>query len=317
MRGPTLADQLRNVPRAWLTLSIALAASALASGARAQEATAVVLGGDPALVAEVTDELARRAVAIGAAADDRTIRVDLTPTEDGMRLALRDSHGQTAERRVSTVETAAALIESWARPAIADPLLAPRRPPPAPTVQRAPPPAPAADPQGWTPVLRLGGETPLGQDGSLWLGGRAGACTRVRSACLGPEVRYARRLDQPAPDLVLRGDGPVTWARTDWAALLLVQWQVALGRPLLLLGLAAGIGQRPGEDTAELGARGEARLGVMVPLWSRLAIDAGVTATLAGSRTELWALPRDERPIARSVRSNPLRAEVGLRWGTP
>jgi hypothetical protein len=164
MRGTTLADDLRNVPRAWLSLSIAVGALTVAGGARGQEATPVVLEGNPALVSEVTDELARRAVAIGAAADDQAIRVNLAPTEDGMLLGLRDPHGRTAERRVSTVETAAALIESWARPAIADPLLAPRRPPAAPAVQRAAAPAATAQPQGWTPVLRVGGETPLGHD---------------------------------------------------------------------------------------------------------------------------------------------------------
>src|SRR5438477_12916199 len=105
----------------WTSALALVAASLLAGAARADSEERVLpaaLEGDPALVAKVGDELTRRGVTAGSG--DDAVLASLAQEGDGIRVALRDPQGRTTERLVSSVETAAALVESWARRDIAD-----------------------------------------------------------------------------------------------------------------------------------------------------------------------------------------------------
>ena len=159
-------------------------------------------------------------------------------------MALRDPQGRTTERLVTSADTAAALVESWARRDIADPLLEPRAPPPPPPPP-APEPAPsvvlpvpvAPPPSQWLPVLQLSGES---WNRSVWLAGAVGACIHVGRLCLGGTARLAQQL-QPR-ERALDDRLWLSYRQTDLAALALAELPISLGRPVLLLGLGVGLG---------------------------------------------------------------------------
>lgn len=279
----------------------------LVDDARADQRPALpaVLDGDPALVATVGDDLGRRGVATLAHSEGDAIRVTLAQQPDGILLALRDPQGRAAERRVATAETAATLIESWARPGLADPLLD-RQPPPTP----APPailtaPAPPAEPAPrWTPVFRFGANN---GGHRMWLGASVGACGRVGPLCLGGELRFAHQLgggDEFSPPEL------PTQPESDLQGLLLAELPISLGRPVLVLAVGAGLGRREAGGFDRVGVRQELRATVALPLWSRLAAEAGVTAGLGPHRTE-------EGHSERWASTGQVRFGLGLRWGLP
>jgi len=285
-----------------------LGATLLADHARAdgQERPALpaLLEGDPELVATVGDELGRRGVATMATSEDQAIRVTLARQPDGIVLALHDPQGRAAERRVATAETAATLIESWARPGLAEPLLDRQPPPPPPAIVTAPvlPAEPAA--RRWTPVFRFGADN---GDHRLWLGAGVGACGRVGPLCLGGELRLAHQI---GGDRERAAPGLPAPAESDLQGLLLAELPVALGRPVVVLAVGAGLGRRYDGQTSKIGVRQELRATVALPLWSRLAAEAGVIAGLGPHRTE------EGRP-ERWVSTGQLRFGLGLRWGLP
>jgi hypothetical protein len=291
-----------------------LGATLLGGRARAEgderPALPALLEGDPGLVAIVADDLGRRGVATAAAGDGAAIRVTLAQERDDILLGLHDQQGRAAERRVATAETAAALIESWARPGIAEPLFDRRAPPPpppaAPAAILSAPPAPAETGTRWTPTLRLEAET--GGAHGLWLGAAVGGCGRLGPLCLGAEARIAHQLDrnesfdprfEPLP------------TESDMQALLLLEWPISLGRPVLVLGAGAGLGWRRGGDDGRLGFREELRATVALPLWSRLAFEVGATAAVSPRTAE------EGRPEERWAPRGQLRFGLGLRWGMP
>ena len=278
------------------------------AGSDERPALPALLEGDPALVAIVADDLGRRGVATAAAGDGAAIRVTLAQEPGDILLGLRDQQGRAAERRVATAETAAALIESWARPGIAQPLLDRQAPPPPVAPAAAILGAPPAGETGarWTPMLRLGAET--GGVHGLWLGAAVGGCGRLGPLCLGGEARIAHQLDR-AHDPDPRFESLP--AESDMQALLLVEWPISLGRPVLVLGAGAGLGWRHGGDDGRLGIRQELRATVALPLWSRLAIEVGATAGVGPQAAE------EGRPEERWAPRGQLRFGLGLRWGLP
>ena len=83
------------------------------------------------------------------------------------------------------------------------------------------------------------------------------------------------------------------------------------GRPVLLLGAAAGLGWRHDGADGQMGIRQELRATLALPLWSKLAVDAGVTAGVGPRPAE------EGRPEERWVSRGQLRFGLGLRWGMP
>ena len=274
---------------------------------------AAALAGDPALVTQVGEELARRGVSSGTG--DEVVQATLVPEGEGIRVALRDPQGRATDRLVSTVDTAAALVESWARRDIADPLLEPRLPvhPPPPPLVAAPvdvvPLAPAAAAPAasvWTPVLRLDGES---WHRSMWLAVSGGACARIGALCVGGAMRLARQLQQPDEPFDQRFQ---TGAQTDFETLALAELPISLGRPVLLLGLGAGVGWRLDGIGYQADLRGQASVGLALPIWSRLALDVGLTLAAEPGTDLRDPISPQPRPTERQ-----LRMGFGLRWGLP
>src|SRR5256885_15559611 len=111
------------------TSALALVVGALLSGgahADGERVLPAALEGDPALVAEVGEELSRRGVSVGTG--EEVVSASVTAEADGIRVTLRDPQGRTTDRLVATVDPAAALVESWARRDIARPPPGPRTP---------------------------------------------------------------------------------------------------------------------------------------------------------------------------------------------
>jgi hypothetical protein len=302
---------MKEAMRVWRRAAVgpALLAAALLGGAARAQAGALpaVLDGDPALVASIGDDLVRRGIATSAPPDAEAVRVRLARQDQGIVVDLSDPQGRTAERAVASADTAAALIESWSRREIADPLLTPRRPPePPPVIRAEPPPPPTAAPSGWRPQFRLDGRTADDPDAGWWLGASAGACVRLGPVCLGGEGRLARRIDRGAP----RDDLGAPLPDGDWEAMATAELPIALGRPQLVLGLGVGIGQRAYQYERQVGPRLAWHTDLLLPLWSQLALDLGVDAVWGRVGYERAALPGNHV-------DSQLQFGLGVRWGLP
>lgn len=293
-------------------LVLVLGTTCLGRLAWAEPALPAVLDGDPALVASVGGDLAQRGIATTAPPDSEVVRVRLAQEPQGIVVDLHDPQGREEERTVASAQTAAALIESWTRQEIADPLLAPRRapevvPPPAPTIVQTPAPPPVAPPSRWRPTVHL--EATTADAGGWWLGARAGTCARLGPVCLGGEARLARRFGRdPADESGPLGPMP-SYDRSDWQALATAEVPISLGTPVLLLGMGAGFGRWLDGGRATVGPRSEARAHLLVPFATRLALEVGLTAALARHDDgEGWPSRRTDGQIALGL---------GLRWGLP
>lgn len=268
---------------------------------------AAILAGDSALVKAVGGELGRRGVRLAPASAGDAIRVSLERRDGGIVVGLRDRYGRSAVRVVATEATAATLIESWTHGEYAEappPPPAPALPAPraaAPTIVAAAPVPP--DPTPLLVSLRLAGETVTDGARSRWLAATPGLCGRVGPACFGVEARFAWRMDHEGGHF-RHGFHEEREPAYDVQGLLSAELAIPLGRPRLLLGLGAGVGRRSEEGRANVGVRSEARLGLIVPIWSELAFDAGLVATLAGEGRR-WAVESEGL----------FRFGLGLRWG--
>jgi hypothetical protein len=299
----------------WTSALVLVGTALLSAAAHAEDERVLpaALEGDPELVARVGDELARRGVTLGTG--DEVVAANLAREGDGIRVALHDPQGRATERVVASVDTAAALVESWSRRDIADPLLAPRAPRPPIPPPPAPEPEPAVSvpvpipppPSPWMPVLQLGVEA---WDGSAWMAGSVGACFHVGSLCLGGAVRLARELEEHEAQINARDWA--TYKQTDLAALAVVELPISLGRPVLLLGVAGGMGWRFDGIGGVMAPRGEARVGLALPLWSKLALEVGLAAGVGPADDHFDPMFPEPRPMERQ-----LRVGFGLRWGLP
>jgi hypothetical protein len=279
-------------------------------------AAGAVLEGTPAaLVDQVARGLEQRGVATGAGADPGAVRVTIAEEPGGIRVVLRDRDGRGTERLVASVDGAAALIESWTRPDLVDPLLAGRASPPASGARPLPPPEMPAG----TPRLRLGLESALGTDRSLWWGASLGGCLGLGRFCVGLLGRFAA-------DGFGRGRGrarfretePATLARLAIEGLLSAELELA---PRLALGAGLGVGRLAsdarrddfGRQVSAVGLRGDGRIGVALPVSAQLLLDLELAVALAPtarrspSRAGYFTVPGD--PLAQ------IRLGLGARWG--
>lgn len=285
--------------------------------------TALVTG-EPTLVEAVLTSLERRGIALEAAPDCPAVAVRIDRTATGLRVSIRDPDGRRSERVVSDADTAAALVESWARPELGAPSHA--RPAAATVTARARDPETPATLQ---PVIVYAAQprpiavaatttASVASDGSAWLGLDAGACVQIGPVCAGAMVRT--RLDSEVVgaserqetsrlgvDLLLTADRPSLWGRTRL-------------RP----GIGAGVGwlrSRSNPDGATPGQRVEfdagglrldAHLAVSFPIRRHvsleldLSVDVSLLAHTAPYQDEGVTLAGEPRGF--------LRGGIGLRY---
>jgi hypothetical protein len=231
---------------------------------------AVRLVGDPALITEVARILAARGIVTDAPACAAAIaRVE---ARDGT-IAISIESVQAIERTVREVETAATVIESFARDDAA-PLLAAR------AVAAPAKPVPAVPPSpehGRGLHLFAGLESALGNDQSRWLGFHAGGCWRLEVVCLAARVRTSNRTDEQAMEPF----------RESWELILGIDVPFAIGRWSIEPGIGFGpSGMRTRGDTDgeyTNGIRGEAHVTVSMPVARQFAVDVHVAANLLQS----------------------------------
>lgn len=251
--------------------SCPIALVALAGDALACPPAAVRLVGDPALVAEVGRELAARGIATDAPAC--AVVEARVEARDGA-IAISIESMQAIERAVREVETAATVIESFARDDAA-PLLATRAvaAPAAVAPKRAVPP-----PERHRGLhLFAGLESALGNDESRWLGFHAGGCYMLEVVCLAARVRTSNRTDEQDME---------PW-RESWEAIVGIDVPFGIGRWSIEPGIGfgpSGMRTRGTTDKAYTnGIRGEAHVTVSIPVALRFAVDVHVAANLLQS----------------------------------
>lgn len=297
------------------------------------EAGRVTLAGDGELVAAMQRSLAERGIAVVAPEVEGAVRLQVVPDPAGLRIFIRDRHGNVVERVAATPEVGAVVVESWMREDLTQPLLAPHAvvtPVQWPSPPRAPPP-PAP-----TPLLAsvvVASQVSIGTDNSLWMGASVGACARVGWFCLGLQTQFTG-------DTALAGDVgarydpeggascqdtdptlPRQLTRMGAGALATLDLPLRIGAGTFGAGLGVGmawqstrvtLGDHSGSATS-IGLRTATHLFLSWPLYGGVALDTG-----------LWA---DVLPMAHTGNFNasgfalpgePLgfvRLELGLRFG--
>lgn len=273
------------IVRAALVVVAALAGEAVACP------PAVQLVGDPALVAEVARVLGARGIATEPAGC-AVVKARVEERDGAIAIAIESV--QAIEREVREIETAATVIESFARDDAA-PLLAVRvvRPAPVPVATRR------------RLHLFAGLESALGSDRSRWVGLHAGGCWRVGVVCIAARARSSHRADE-------RGMEP--W-RESWEALFGIDVPFAIGRWSVEPGIGfgpSGMRTRGSSDGAYTnGLRGEAHVTMSIPVAALFAIDVHVAANL------LQSIHFDDRGNG-TLPPEPwgfARLGVGLRYG--
>lgn len=199
----------------------------LAGHAAAEPCSAAVqLRGDSQLRDTVAVDLAKRGIATLAAPSCEAPIILVQSAEAGLHIAILAQSGiALSERDVADSQTAAVVIESWARPELYMMLLpAPLAPSPAvASVDLEQPPGAvarrveAAVPGLPPSILTAGVVSAVGRDGSLWMGLTARGCVRVGPACVGALLRastdtgasgdsFARQTSRTAMELMLAAD---------------------------------------------------------------------------------------------------------------
>jgi hypothetical protein len=258
------------------------------------------VSGDQQAVALVRDELGHRGIALAPNEAAAALRVSVAGTASGLRLELRDRDGRVAERSVASPAMAAALIESWLRKDIAEPLLIGHAPP---GIEPAPADRPADAP---APALTATAESSIATDGSLWAGASVGACLRFDHLCT---------------DVFYQGSRAGGLQRYGADALVGAEWPIGLGRSALIPGVAAGAGWLVAHtvsgdhdgSVARLGFAAEARATLSMPLSRAVSLEVGLSATLypfahrSSFSEDGFTIPGN--PIGRA------RVGLGLRYG--
>jgi hypothetical protein len=280
------------------------------------------LRGPPALVGPLAAGLERRGVNTVPEDEGADLQVQVSEEASGIRVVVRDRHGRGADRLVASVEVAAALIESWSRPDLVDPLLATRARPAADGGPAAPAAATEHTRAGGSPRLRLAVESALASDQSLWWGASLGGCLTVGRLCLGLLGRFAADGGAGgASPARFRQTSPATLDRLSLEALLGGDVSVSSGRFDLSVGLAAGVGRLAsdvrsdefGRQVSGIGPRAEGHVNLALLVASQLGLDVELAASVAPtarrqpSTAGYFTVPGE--PLGQ------LRLALGARWG--
>ena len=268
----------------------------------------VRLLGDEAAAKEVSAHLLTAGVQTSGEQHCVTVIAELRREPDGrLGVRLADTQGRSTDRLVSDAETAAAVIESWARVDLVAPMLeAPAQavadvelaaPGEAPSAAAKPAAhaegVPARPRQDFGATAWLG--VSLANDDSIWTDLSIAACLRVGAACLGAELRGS--FDTEAHD----DDAKLDTDRGEVGGLLSAEFVLALSesRWRVSPGFAAGAGYVSTEvyaDAApEIGhavSRGDVSM--------RLGVFAHVSAALARGVQLSGRLGFEVAPVART-----------------
>ncbi len=166
-------------PRRFLApLAFGLGVWGVSSAAGADCAPVAIVEGDPVLRGSIQQLLEASGLESSPGLGCPAVKAVVTKPDGRILVTVEDASGRSSRRSVASVETAAALIESWTRDDLSSPLLAPRR---VDVLKEPPEPPPAAEPSpasrgGYDTALRvlLDGEASASFDGGIWFGGRAG-----------------------------------------------------------------------------------------------------------------------------------------------
>lgn len=171
----------------------------------------------------VSNALAARGIGSAADVSCRAVHVRVAPSQSGILVVLVAENGETlADRLVSDAKSAAAVIESWARPELYAMLLPQPAVPMSGAVDEGEAPPLIEHPRASQPgrpasILTAGLASAVARDGSVWLGATAGGCVRFGSLCVGALLRasedtrrsgdsYSFQTSRTAVDLMLAID---------------------------------------------------------------------------------------------------------------
>jgi hypothetical protein len=269
-------------------------------GAMATPARGESLGwlrGDDALVAKVRDLLMDRGFDPDRPRDTSCFVVVLRDDGQSVHVTATWPDGRVVERIVATPETAATVIESIDRHDLADPLLAPRRPPAKKATSGAPAPVvsatPALPPQAASPTLvfpqfsvGMGGVAAVGIDGSIALGAAASACFPIGRACLGARTRYLDGLRSPRGDGAGADPSHVEIQRSNVDLLATIELPIPWGAFRLVPGAAFGVrvvfasagAKRDEVEGRSVGGSSELSIDLVRVFGNGLALSLGVEA---------------------------------------
>lgn len=248
---------------------------------------AVIVAGDVAATKRITELLAARTIAPPTEGCP-AVRASIEPFGGELLVSILDLDGRRTQREVADVETAAALIESFTlsalpAPAVSTPLPAPPAPPAPHDLDEQPAilVTHIGDKRLVRGALAASLESSLASDGSVWLGVKVRACVDLGPLCVGGAARFSR-------DAELTGSAERTeTARSESAVLLTAEWPIMRGRWSIAPGLGIGVGwvhlrrdvmSGDGDQQLELdtgGLRGEARVGISVPIGRSIALTFG------------------------------------------
>lgn len=256
--------------------------------------------------------------------------VSVARADGGLRVTITDAVGRRAERSVSSVATAATLVESWLQlSALADaeppPVAAPPAAPVAPAAPASPKPLVAREPPTTdvaveaTPdapaervvsqwLVDASGEYGMARDRTRWSGGRVRGCFRLGAICVGPMLRVAGNDQQEKlVEGYVQADLPLRFGAVS------LRPALALGAGALYEKGSAGRGADDpfdgGRDDARYTPRAEVSLTASYALGERwhLTLGGAVTGVAEGAgRT--WRVD-DHQTTARMF--------AGLTWGIP
>ena len=164
-----------------------------------------VVEGAPTLIEPIRELLEARGVRRETPPGCPVVRAAVAENDAMLTVEIEDGSGRLSQRTVSSTETAAALIESWARDDLSSPFLEPRvvdeplpdegeaRAQPTPEKLASAESEQEVSPRGAGTALRvlLDGEATASWDGGTWFGGKAGIGFGLGRIIIGGVFRFS------------------------------------------------------------------------------------------------------------------------------
>lgn len=176
------------------------------------------------------------------------LEAELQPAPQGVRLKISDPHGRSVVRVVADFHTAAAIVESWVRNDLNDPLMASLLPLESDISDDALKPAVAVGVGLAGSLYILGADfgSAIIQDGSIWFGGSLSGCGTVGPICLGGLLRMDGDSGQSGSSKKMNTD------RFGGDLLVVAHYPIDKGKISFLPGIGLGVGWMRIQGTADL-----------------------------------------------------------------